>query len=300
MASSEFPLPFEQIRWRSARFALTDFRFVALQGGRATRDIAIHDIETIDVDPSIVERLTGIGTLVARSAAADDGEIRIPRVRAARREALRLSLLVAETRGLPPPDDVARLPLSLFWRMPASLPLQVIAAGPVVVVLTLLVIGIGLSGHTVPIAYPPDDAIRPAGVRRPTAEILAFMERDVMPWARDALAPVVGRNRVSCATCHGDGAEARGWAMPGVRALPEPAVRAMAEAAGSDAQVRNALHGYLAEGDNQGVAAYMRGVIVPGMARLLRRPAYDFAQTYEYNRARAAFGCYHCHRVGDQ
>jgi hypothetical protein len=41
----------------------------------------------------------------------------------------------------------------------------------------------------------------------------------------------------------------------------------------------------------------MRGVVIPGMAALLRRPAYDFAQTYEYNRSRAAFGCYHCHLV---
>jgi hypothetical protein len=84
--------------------------------------------------------------------------------------------------------------------------------------------------------------------------------------------------------------------MPAVRALPEPHVREMA-APGSDSQVRNALHGYLAEGDNSAVAARMRGVVTPGMAALLRRPAYDFAQTYEYNRARAAFGCYHCHLV---
>jgi hypothetical protein len=166
------------------------------------------------------------------------------------------------------------------------------------VLLTLLGIGIGLSGHAIPVEYGDDDAIRPRGVRRSNAEIMAFMEQHVMPWARDALAPVVGRHRVTCLTCHGSDAEARDWAMPAVRALPEPAVRTIAEAAGSDAQVRNALHGYLAEGDNQAVAAYMRGAIVPGMAKLLRRPAYDFAQTYEYNRSRAAFGCYHCHQVG--
>jgi hypothetical protein len=61
--------------------------------------------------------------------------------------------------------------------------------------------------------------------------------------------------------------------------------------------VRNALHGYLAQGDNLAIAAHMRGVVTPGMASLLRRPVYDFAQTYEYNRSRAAFGCYHCHMV---
>jgi hypothetical protein len=41
----------------------------------------------------------------------------------------------------------------------------------------------------------------------------------------------------------------------------------------------------------------MREVVMPGMAQLLRRPAYDFTQPYDYNRSRHALGCYHCHRV---
>lgn len=157
-------------------------------------------------------------------------------------------------------------------------------------------VGIGLRGHAVPIVYGDQDPVRPRGVKRPEAEIVAFMEQEVMPWARVALAPVVGRGNVRCETCHGRDAGTRGWAMPAVEALPEPDVRAMA-GAGSDAQTRNALHGYLAEEDNSAVAAHMRGVVTPGMAALLRRPAYDFARTYEYNRSRAAFGCYHCHVV---
>ena len=298
MAPSEFPLPFEQIRWRTRRFALSDFRFVALRGGAVVGEIAIHDIASIDVEPSLVERLTGCGTFIVRSARRGDREVRLPRVRAVRRQALKLDLLIGEARGLPPSDAVAGLPLSSLWSLPVSLRLHVIFAGPVLVLLTLVVIGIGLSGHTVRVDYPDDDAVRPGGVRRPQADVLAFMEHEVMPWAREALAPVVGRHRVTCETCHGTNPDARGWAMPAVRALPEPAVRAM-EAAGSDAQMRNALHGYLAEGDNQAVAAYMRGMVVPGMASLLRRPAYDFAQTYEYNRSRVAFGCYHCHQVSN-
>jgi hypothetical protein len=298
MAPSEFPLPFEQIRWRTRRFALSDFRFVVLRGGAVVGEIAIHDIASVDVEPSILERLTGFGTIVVRSSRRGDRDVRLPRVRAVRRQALKLDLLIAEARGLPPSDAVAGLPLSSLWSLPVSLRLHAVFAGPVGVLLTLLVIAIGLSGHAVPVDYPDDDAIRPGGMRRPKAELLAFMEHEVMPWARDALAPVVGRHRVTCETCHGTNPDARDWAMPAVRALPEPAVRAM-EAAGSDAQMRNALHGYLAEGDNQAVAAYMRGVIVPGMATLLRRPAYDFAQTYEYNRSRAAFGCYHCHQVSN-
>lgn len=295
----QFPLPFERIRWRTRRFALSDFRFVALHRGTVVHEVALHDISSIEVEPSLLERLTGIGTLVVGSARARDQEVRLPRLRGARREALKLELFVAESRGVPPADEVARLPLSSVWAVPASLRLEAVLAAPMVMLLTVVAIGMGLSGHHVPVNYPDDDAIRPGGARRKDAEIVAFMETDVMPWARAALAPIVGRGRVTCETCHGKSAEARGWAMPAVRALPEPDVRAIAEAAGSDAEVRNALHGYLAEGDNQAVAAYMRGVVMPGMAKLLRRPPYDFAQTYEYNRSRAALGCYHCHMVSN-
>ena len=36
---------------------------------------------------------------------------------------------------------------------------------------------------------------------------------------------------------------------------------------------------------------------MPGMARLLGRPAYDFTQPYALNQSHFAFGCYHCHKV---
>jgi hypothetical protein len=176
-------------------------------------------------------------------------------------------------------------------------PFRAAIAAPILLFVTVAVIVIGLSGHAVRTDYPADDAIRPGGAKRSDAEIRTFMEREVMPWARGALEPVVGVGNVTCETCHGRDAEARKYIMPAVRALPEPAVREWAQAAGSDSQMRNALHGYLAEGDNHAIAAHMRRVVTPGMAALLRRPAYDFAQTYEYNRSRAAFGCYHCHMV---
>ena len=40
--------------------------------------------------------------------------------------------------------------------------------------------------------------------------------------------------------------------------------------------MRNAIYGYLAESDNQAKAAYMREVVMPGMARLLHRPGLRF------------------------
>ena len=88
--------------------------------------------------------------------------------------------------------------------------------------------------------------------------------------------------------------------MPAVAALPEPHVRLLGWETSStamDAQMRNAIYGYVAESDNHARAAYMREVVMPGMARLLGRPPYDFTRSYEYNRTHLAFGCYHCHRV---
>ena len=71
--------------------------------------------------------------------------------------------------------------------------------------------------------------------------------------------------------------------MPGVRALPEPELRlAGLERARMwlDPQMRNAVYGYLAEEEKQSIAAYMRQVVMPGMARLMNRPAYDFAKSW--------------------
>ena len=293
---SAFPLPFERIQWRTRRLAVSDFRLVTLRGGRVLSEIALHDIDGIQVAPAILERLTGIGTLEVTSARRGEAAVRLPGLWGARRAALRLTLLVADLRGVPPGEGVADLPLPGVWRLPTAVRLQAALVAPALILLAVVAIGIGLSGHTVPVGYGADDPVRPHGVRRSEAEIVAFMEQEVMPWAREALAPVAGRDRVTCETCHGRDAAGRQWQMPAVSALPEPDVRRWAEA-GSDAQMRNALHGYLAEGHNLAIAAHMRAVVVPGMAALLRRPAYDFAQTYQYNRARAALGCYHCHMV---
>ena len=88
--------------------------------------------------------------------------------------------------------------------------------------------------------------------------------------------------------------------MPAVAALPRPAVRVAGwENYGGtmDAQMRNAIYGYGAESDRLARASYMREVVMPGMAQLLGRPAYDFTQPYAFNRSHFTFGCYHCHQV---
>ncbi len=163
------------------------------------------------------------------------------------------------------------------------------------------IIGLARNSSLPPVVYADDDPIAPHGSRLSSTAIAVFMERDVMPFARRALGPLVGgADNVTCETCHGADAEQRSWRMPGVRALPEPELRlAGLERARLwlDPQMRNAVYGYLAEEDKQSIAAYMRQVVMPGMAKLMHRPAYDFAQSYGYNRARAAVGCYHCHLV---
>ena len=293
---SAFPLPWESVRWRSRRYAVSDFRLVVLRSGLVVQEIALHDIASIDVSGSLLERSIGTGALVVRSAREGEPDVRIGHIRRARQEAVRLHLLVADIRGIPPGDDVANLPLPSIWRVSSGRKFELLFVGPSLILATLAIVVIGLSGHEVQVAFAADDPIRPHGRKRSRADIVAFMEAEVMPFAKHALEPIVGRGNVRCETCHGDDAEARDWAMPAVAALPEPGVKRMA-AAGSDSQVRNALHGYLAEGDNQRRAAHMRGVVLPGMAALLRRPMYDFAQSYEDNRERSAFGCYHCHIV---
>jgi cytochrome c553 len=157
------------------------------------------------------------------------------------------------------------------------------------------IIGLARNSSLPPVVYADDDAIAPQGSRRSNEEIAVFMEREVMPFARRALGPLVGgAEAVTCETCHGADAAQRHWRMPGVRALPEPDLRlAGLERARQwlDPQMRNAVYGYLAEENKQSVAAYMRQVVMPGIARLMHRPAYDFAQSFGYNRSRAAVGC---------
>jgi len=177
--------------------------------------------------------------------------------------------------------------------------------GLVFALAVLVLIVASLIRQSLPGTHPPVIASVTGGARpvgpSDRAAMMRLMEQDVMVFARQTLGPLKGgADRITCATCHGRDAAARDWKMPGVQALPEPEIRAAGlelYSSSVDAQIRNAIYGYLAEEDNQGKAAYMRGVVMPGMARLLGRPGYDFTQSYDYNRSRGALGCYHCHEV---
>ena len=79
-----------------------------------------------------------------------------------------------------------------------------------------------LHGTGAPIATLPAIAIYPNGQKRNRDEIVQFMERRVMPWARQALAPIIGApDLVTCNTCHGAEPADAGWRMPAVAALPQ-------------------------------------------------------------------------------
>ncbi len=275
------------------RYLLTDFRLI--RASRATIDeIALDDIGDIHRTQTRLDRLLGTSTIAV-------GPLILASVRRGAQLAALLELLASDPR-VPRDRSTARTALA---REPQVSTL-VREASVRLAIFFLVFVGvfglvISLHGKSTPTSYAPDDPIAPNDHKRSREEIVRFMEREVMPWARQALGSLKGgADRVSCTTCHGRDADARPWEMPAVAALPKPDLRDRGwetYTSKMDAQMRNAVYGYVAESDNQEKAAYMREVVVPGMARLLRRPPYDFTKPYEFNRSQHALGCYHCHRV---
>jgi hypothetical protein len=302
-------LPWERLLWSGRpwrisrrlsgeRYLLTDFRLIHITR-RHSADLALDDVRDVHRTESRADRLLGTSTIVVHPAAAGAPPLVLTAVRRGGQLAALLELLAGDPRA-PREADAVRSALAWEPRHPA-LDLRGALAGFLGVLIAIFAVGIGLHGKTVAVTYAPDDAIQPNGDKRSRADIVRFMETDVMPWARATFGRLKGgADRVTCKTCHGVDGEARGWLMPAVAALPQPDVRDRAWElyhTNIDAQMRNAIYGYLAESDNQAKAAYMREVVVPGMSRLLGRPAYDFTQSYEFNRSRHALGCYHCHQV---
>lgn len=301
-------LPWERLLWsrgpwhvrarlRGERYYLTDFRVL-----RLTRDtvseIALDDICDIQRTESRFEQLVGTSTITVYPG--NHGKPLLLRsVRRGPQLAALLELLAGDPQA---PRDAAGVQAALAWEpRQASFDRRSALGGVAAVLAAIFAVAIGLHGKTVTATFADDDAIAPHGAKRNEADIIRFMETDVMPWARATLGRLKGGpDRITCVTCHGSRAAAGLWTMPGVSALPLPDVRSRGwetYTSTMDAQMRNAIYGYLAESDNQTKAAYMREVVVPGMARLLHRPAYDFTRSYEYNRSRGALGCYHCHQV---
>ncbi|HUP39522.1 MAG TPA: hypothetical protein VM115_05350 [Vicinamibacterales bacterium] len=310
-----FPLPWEQVLWSASpafpvrlwrtgtEYAFTNFRLVVRRNDRTIAELALDDIESVGLTQTWLQRASGTSTVHAFSK-RDGSVLRLTDIHHGPQLALVLQLRVTELFG----DDTKSLDAEFFRRAlaPGAPPILrprygLAVAATLAVALLFGFVGLAPHSSLPPVAYAFDDSIVPHGSRRSTEEIVSFMERDVMPFARQALGPVVGgADKVTCETCHGADARQRNWQMPGVRALPEPELRlAGLERARRwvDPQMRNAVYGYLAGEDKQSVASYMRQVVMPGMAKLMHRPAYDFSQSFGFNRSRAAVGCYHCHLV---
>jgi hypothetical protein len=301
-------LPWERLLWSSRpwrlsrrlageRYVLTDFRLLRITA-HAVAELALDDVGEIHRTERTPDRVLGTSTIAVHPR--DGGApLILTAVRRGPQLAALLELLAGDPRA---PRDADAVRSALAWdpRQPA-LELRGALAGFVGVLVAIAAVAFGLHGTTVTATYAPDDALAPNGEKRSQEDIIRFMETDVMPWARITFARLVGGpDQVTCRTCHGPRAEARGWRMPAVAALPQPDVRNRGleiYQRNIDAQMRNAIYGYLAGSDNQAKAGYMREIVVPGMSRLLHRPSYDFTQSYQYNRSRRALGCYHCHQV---
>ena len=300
----EVPLPWERrlchggASWlRCARYVLTEFRLVLVDGKRSD-EIAIHDVGEVHRARSWFDRLAGTSTLTVQRRGRGRPPFVLHGIRRGAQVAALLELLASDPYA---PLDAHAIRAALSGEPRTAGHGRYAIAGLTAALAAVFGAAIGLGGSSPTIAYPSDDAVYPNGRKRDREEIVRFMETAVMPWARTTLAPIVGgADRVTCATCHGGNALARDWRMPAVAVLPEPQFKQAGwehYSLGMDAQLRNAIYGYLAESDKQTTATYMREVVMPGMARLLQRPPYDFTRPYDYNRRRFAFGCYHCHRV---
>jgi hypothetical protein len=302
-------LPWERVLWtgrplrplrrlRGERYVLTDLRLLRIVGATVD-ELVLHDIGDVQRTESPLDRVVGTSTVAAIPKRRGAAPIVMTSIRRGGPLAALIELLAGDPKV---PTDVEALRAALAWnpRPPAGGYREAVGA----IVAFIIAIGaafVGFHGKAAPVMYAADDAIQPNGVKKSRAEISRFMEAEVMPWARATLAAIKGGpDRVTCETCHGAHPELRDWRMPSVTALPLPDVRDKGWEIYNgdlDAQIRNAIYGYAAEPDNQAKVAYMREAVMPGMARLLHRPPYDFTQTYEYNRSHRALGCYHCHRV---
>ena len=315
-----FPLQWERIAW-SARpafphalmgwrteYVLTDFRIVIRRSGRTVDEIAVDDVARIELHQGRLQRLWGTSTVVihCRHHRQDRPPLELADIQPGPQRSLILQLLTTDRVNFSFDDDFFSADFVQSALSPGSparfRPRQAaFAISTLVFSIALAVVTLARHDTLAPVSYAPDDPIAPNGQRRSRGEIAAFMVSEVMPFARRTFGPLKGgADNVACYTCHGLDADERDWNMPAVRALPEPKLRlaGLEQAKVSiDPQMRNAIYGYLAHEGKQQIAGYMRGVVVPGMAALLHRPAYDFTKSYSYNRSRAALGCYHCHLV---
>src|SRR5215813_11818095 len=192
-------LPWERLLWSSRpwqlrarvggeRYFLTDFRLLRLTSDTLT-EVALDDISDIQRTETTVEHILGTST-IAVHAACCDRPLLLRSVRRGSQLAALLELLAGDPRA---PRDADAVQAALAWepRQPAF-DLRSALGGLIAVLAAIFAVAIGLHGKTVTATFADDDAISPNGEKRDEAEIIRFMETEVMPWARAALGRLKG------------------------------------------------------------------------------------------------------------
>ena len=183
------PLPWERLLWSGrarfphasrARYILTDFRLVRIDGHEIV-EIALHDIGDVHRNESRLDRLSGTSTITVQSRRTADTVV-LHGIRRGHQFAALLDLLSGEPRAV---LDVDAINATLSWNpRVTSRGYRESLAGLAIVLIAVFGVAIGLHGKADAVVYSPDDRIYPNGQKRSQAEIVAFMQRDVMPWAR--------------------------------------------------------------------------------------------------------------------
>ena len=221
---STFPLPWEQVLWSSApafpvsilrrgtEYAFTDFRLVVNRRHCTVNELALHDIESVTLTQTRWQRATGTSTVCVCSR-RNGATLELTNIRHGPQLALILQLRATELFS----DDARQLDAEFFRSAlgpdaPSLLRPRrgFVLASTLAFALVFCIIGLARHSSLPPVVYADDDAVAPHGTRRSTDQIAAFMEREVMPFARHALGPLVGgAANVTCETCHGEDAKQR-------------------------------------------------------------------------------------------
>ena len=274
---------------------------------RETAYLPLAAIERLEIKRSAWQRALGVGDILLYAHSVSVPVMRLINISEPEIAAQRIQHQMSGTPGEVVPSAAVRpsIPVEELLAQDGRRVQRALSIAAAALILTAaLAAALHTSSqrtHEIQPAYAENDPIYyPDGTRKPFLAVKAYMQARVMPFAKEALGPVVGNENVRCETCHGENPEARQYRMPAVSALPNsrrPGKSAQRSASSTDLQIHNAIVGHAHDFENAPIAEQMRRVVLPGMAKLLNRPVYDRSKTYQFNKANAAFGCYHCHQL---
>ena len=206
-------LPWERLLWSGRplltradreRYLLTDFRLVRVAGSNVD-EVLLHDIVDVRRTKSRLDRIVDTSTIVVRFRNGRSAPLVLRNVRHGQQLAALVEWLSSEPRERPS-LDAAAIRAAMAWNpQPRSRSLLKTLAGLLRPSSSSSKWRSACTVRLLPApAYSAEDPIYPNGHRRSDAEIVRFMEDEVMPWARATLGPMKGgSDRIKCETCHG-------------------------------------------------------------------------------------------------